>query len=182
MKEVFFRKIVLIANHHYPGKIQRLFRQEKTLGLKSSISRSYSRTFSPAKLSQSQIINSPEIVKELFARKYLSATNHLYLGVIQESFHLQNCLNRKSSISRKNSHTFSPGNLSKPQIIKIPEEFKDSFARKMSLPQLIHCPEIVKDFLAWKNLSASNHLYLGIIQGSFLSQNCLNRKSSICHN
>ena len=66
-----------------------------------------------------------------------------------------------------------------PQIIKIPEEFKDSFARKLSLRELIHSLEIVKDFLAWKILSASNHLYLGIIQGCFHAQKCFNRKSSL---
>ena len=109
VKKYLAWKKVLASNNRQPGKSQRLFRLQKSLGFKSSISRSYSRTFSPAKLSQSQIINTPEIAKDFFARKNLSATNHLYLGVIQEKFHLQNCLNRKSSISRKKYKTFLPG-------------------------------------------------------------------------
>ena len=179
VKDFFARKNLTDANHLYLGVIQGNFHLQSFRSRKSSISPKYSKDSSHAKLSRTKIINTPEIVKDFFARKYLSATNHLHLGDIQESFHLQNCLNRKSSISRKISQTFSPGNLSKPQIIKIPEEFKDPFARKMSLPQLIHRPEIVKDFLAWKNLTAANHLYLGVIQGNFHLQSLRSRKSSI---
>ena len=178
VKDFFARKNLTDANHLYLGVIQGNFHLQSFRSRKSSISVKYSKLSSHAKLSRTKIINTPEIVKDFFARKYLSATNHLHLGDIQESFHLQNCLNRKSSISRKISQTFSPGNLSKPQIIKIPEEFKDPFARKISLPQLIHRPDIVKDFLAWKNLTAANHLYLGVFQESFHLQNCLNPKSS----
>ena len=137
VKDFFARKNLTAANHLYLGFNQGNFHLQSFLSRESSISRKYSKPFSPAKMSRTQIINTPEIVREIFARKYLSATNHLYLGVIQESFHLQNCLNRKSSISRKNSQPFSPANLSKPQINKTPEEFRDLFA--------------------WKNVFASSH-------------------------
>ena len=41
-------------NHQYPGNIQRLFRLQNCLIRKSSISQKYSKTFSPAKVSQPQ--------------------------------------------------------------------------------------------------------------------------------
>ena len=44
-------KIVLAANHQYPGNIQRLCRLQNCLSRKSSISRKVSKTFSPAELS-----------------------------------------------------------------------------------------------------------------------------------
>ena len=137
VKDFFARKNLTAANHLYLGVIQGNFHLQSFRGCKSSISPKYSKLSSHAKLSRTQIINTPEIVKEVFARKYLSATNHLYLGVIQESFHPQNCPNRKSSKSRNYSQTFSLGNLSKPQIIKTPDKFND--------------------FFAWKNGFASNY-------------------------
>ena len=50
-------KNVLAANHVYPGNIQRFFRLQTCPSRKSSISWKYSTTFSPAKLSQQQPIN-----------------------------------------------------------------------------------------------------------------------------
>ena len=159
VKDFFARKNLTAANHLYLGVIQGNFHLQSFGSRKSSISPKYSKLSSHAKLSRTQIINTREIVKEFFARKYLSARNHLYLGVSQESFHLQNCLNRKSSISRENSQTSSPENLSKPQIIKTPDEFKDCFA--------------------WKNVFASNHQYPGNGQRIFRQELSLGHKSSI---
>ena len=50
-RDFFACKSALAANHHYPEKIQRLFRLQNCLRRKSSISWIYSKTFSPAKLS-----------------------------------------------------------------------------------------------------------------------------------
>ena len=147
-EDFFACRIVLTANHQYPGKIQRLFRlqnclsckssvsrnirgllrQQNCLDRKSSISRKYSKTFSPAELSQlevigfpkdsktfspaefsqPQIIIIPKILKVFFACRIVLAANHQYPGTNQRRFRLQNCLSRKSSISRIYSKTFSP--------------------------------------------------------------------------
>ena len=55
---------------------------------------------------------------------------------IQRLFRLQNCLSRKSStVFRKYSKTFSPANLSEPQIINcIPETFKDFLGDQQQQP------------------------------------------------
>ena len=66
-RAVFTRKIVVTANHQYPGNIQRLLRLEICLCRKSSKSRKSSKTFLPGKMSLPQIIDSPEIVKHFFA-------------------------------------------------------------------------------------------------------------------
>ena len=51
MKDFFACKIVWAANHQNLGNIQRLFRLQKCLSRKLSISRKYLKTFPPAKLS-----------------------------------------------------------------------------------------------------------------------------------
>ena len=179
-KEFFPCKIVLAANHQYPGNLQRLFCLQNYLSRKSSKSREYSKTFWPAKLSQQQIINVPGIFKDFLpanlsqrpqiikipgifkdflACKTVLAANHQYLGNIQRLFRLQNCLSRKSSLSWHYSKNFLPAKLSQPQIIKI--------------------PGIFKDFLACKTVLAASHHYPGTIQIIFCLQNCLSRKSSI---
>ena len=53
-KDCFACRIVSAADHHYPRNIQRLFRRQKCLSCKSSISQKNSNTFSPAKASQPQ--------------------------------------------------------------------------------------------------------------------------------
>ena len=53
-------------------------------------------------------INIPEIFKNFFAYRIVLAANNQYPGNIQRLFRLQNCLSRKSSISRKYSKTFRP--------------------------------------------------------------------------
>ena len=82
--------IVLAAKHHYPEDIQRLFRQQSCLFCKSSLSWKYSKTFSPAKLSSTQLI----IILKTF-----------------KTFGRQNCLSRKTSLSWKFSKIFSPAKL-----------------------------------------------------------------------
>ena len=67
--DFFACRFVLAANHQYPRNNQRLFRLQKCLSCNSSIYRKYSKTFSPAKLSQPQIIFILEIFKDFPARK-----------------------------------------------------------------------------------------------------------------
>ena len=113
-------RIVLAANHQNPGNIQRLIGLLNCLSPMSSVYRKYSKTSSPAELSQQQIINIPEIFKDFFAcRTVLAAShrfpeifedffacrnvltaNHQYAENTQSLFRMQNCLSRKSSISR----------------------------------------------------------------------------------
>ena len=172
-------KIVLAAKHHYPEKIQRLFRQQNCLTCKSSLSWKfsntfrlqnclsrksrlswkYSKTYSPAKLSQLKTIIILEIFKDSFACKIVFDANHHYPENIQRLFRLQNCLSRKTSLSWKNSKTFSPAKLSWPQIIIILKLFKDFFACKIVLVAKLRYPEN--------------------IQRLFRLQNCLRRKSSL---
>ena len=154
--DFFACKNFLAATHHYSEKIQRVFRLQKCLSRKPYISWKYSKTFSPAKMSQLQIIDILEIFKEFFRCKNVLAANHIYPGNIQRLFLLQKCLSCKSSISWKYSKTFSAANLSQPQIIYILEIFKDFFACKLVL--------------------AANHRYPGNIQRLFRLQNCLSRK------
>ena len=158
-KNLFACKIVLAANHQYLGNIQKLFRLQNCLIRKSSLSWKYSKTCSPAKLSEPQTINILEIFKNFFACKIVFDANHQYPENIQRLFPLQNCLRRKPSISWKYSKTFSPAKLSYPQIIIILKIFKNLFAYKIVL--------------------AANHQYLGNIQKLFRLQNCLIRKSSL---
>ena len=92
-------KIVLAANHFYPEIIQNFSRLQNCLRRKSSLSRNYSKFFSPAKLSKPHIIIILKIFKELFACKIVLAANHFYPEIIQRLFRLQNRLSRKSSLS-----------------------------------------------------------------------------------
>ena len=158
LKDFFACKIVLAANHQYPGNIQRFLRMQECLSLKSWKSWKYCKTFSPEKLSEPQIIIILEIFKNFFACRNVLAANHQYPENIQRLFRLQNCLSRKSSKTWKYTKTFSNAELSQPQIIKILEIFKDFFAYKIVL--------------------AANHQKPGNIQKLFRMQNCLSRKSS----
>ena len=181
-KDFLACKNVLAANHLYPGNIQRLFRLQICLSRKSSISWKYSKIFSPANLSQPQIIDILEIFKDFFACKIVVAATHQYINIlkmfknffackivvaanqrypgnIQRFFRLQNCLSSNPSKFSKYSKTFSPA--------------------KLSLPQIIDVLEIFKDLFACKNFSAATHHYSEKIQRLFRLRNCLSRKSSI---
>ena len=153
MQRTFACKISLAANHHYPENFQRLFRLQKCLSRKSSLSWNYSKTFFPAKLSYIQIIIILKVFKDFFASKFVLsanhhypenmqrnfacknslAANHHYPGIIQRLFFLQNCLRCKSSLSWKNSKTSSPAKLSQPQVIIILRSFKKIFRLQICL-------------------------------------------------
>ena len=178
-KDFFACKIVLAANHHYPGiihkflagkivlaanhfyieNIRKLFRLQNCLRRKSLLSWKFSKNFSPAKLSYTQIVIIPKIFKDFFACKVVLAANHHYPEKIQRLFRLQNCLIRNSSLPWKNSKTFSPAKLPYSQFIITLRNFKDFFA----------C-NIVID---------ANHHYPENNQKLFRLQNCLRRKSSL---
>ena len=130
------------------------------------------KDFSLANLSQPQIIIFLKIFKDLFACKIVLAENHHYPGNIQRLFAckivldanhqypekiqrlflLQNCLRRKSSLSWKNSKTFSPAKLSSTQIIIILKLFKDFFACKVAFDANHHYPEIIQRLFSPANL------------------------------
>ena len=177
-KDFFACRIVLAADHRYPESIQRLFQLQNCLSRKSSTTWKYSNllhmqnslsrkasttwkqstTFSPAEISQSQIINNMEIFKDFFACRIVLAADHRYPENIQTPFHLQICLSRKSSITRKYSKIFSPAEL--------------------SLPQIIDAPKIFKHFVTCRYVLAADHRYPESIRRLFQLQNCLSRKSS----
>ena len=152
-------KIVLAATHHYSEKFQRLFCLQKCLSQKPSVSWIFSKTFSPAKLSQPQISDILETFKDFSTCKNVLAATHHYSEKIQRLFCLQNCRSRKSAISWKHSKIFPPAKKSQPQNIYILEKFKDFFACKV--------------------VFAANHRYPGNYQKIFCLQNCLSSNPSI---
>ena len=68
-KDVFACKNFLAATHHYSEKIQRVFRLQNCLSRKSSISWKQSKSFSPANLPQPQIIDILEMFKDFLPVK-----------------------------------------------------------------------------------------------------------------
>ena len=99
-------KIVLDANHHYPENIQIFYRLQNCLSRKSFLSWNYSKTFSPAKMSETQIIIILKKFRDFLACKIVLDANHLYPENIQRFYRLQNCLSRKSFLSWNYSKTF----------------------------------------------------------------------------
>ena len=97
-KDFFACKNFLAATHHYSENIQSLFRLQNCLSRKSSVSWKHSKTFSPAKTSQQQPINTLKKFKDFFACKIVLAANHRYPGNIQRLFRLQSCLSSNPSI------------------------------------------------------------------------------------
>ena len=69
-------KLVVAANHQHSENIQRLFRLQNCLSRKSSKSWKNSKTFLPAEMFWSQIINILEIFKDFFACGIVFAANH----------------------------------------------------------------------------------------------------------
>ena len=132
MQRNFACKISLAANHHDPENFQRLFRLQKCLSRKSSLSWNYSKTFFPAKLSYIQIIIILKVFKDFFASKFVLSANHHYPENMQRNFackislaanhhypenfqrlfRLQKCLSCKSSLSWNYSKIFFPAKLS----------------------------------------------------------------------
>ena len=197
-KDFFACDIVLDANHHYPGNIQRFFLLQIVLAANHHY---------------------PENIQRLFLLQIVLAANHHYLEVIQRLFWLQNCLSRRSSLSWKHSKNFSPAKMSSTQITIILKIFKDFFAcktflaanylcleniqrlfwlqnclsrksslswkhsktfltAKLSQPQIIFILKTFKDLFACKIVLDANHHYPENFQRLFRLQYCLGRKSS----
>ena len=129
-KDFFACKIVFDANHHYPEKIQRLFRLQNCLSRKSALSWKYSKTFSPAKLPQPQIIIILKIFKDFFPCKIVLVTNHHYPESIQSLF--------ACKIVRAANHHYH-GN------------FQRLFACKIVLAANQHCSEIIQRLFRPRN-------------------------------
>ena len=157
-KDFFACKIVFDANHHYPENIQRLFRLQNWLRCKSSLSWKHSKTFSPAKVSSTQIIIILKRFKHFFACIIVFDANHHYPENIQRLFRLQYCLRCKSSLSWKHSTNFPLANC---------------LGRKSSLSW-----KYSKTFSLANCLSRKSSLYWNYSK-IFWLQNCLNRKSSL---
>ena len=157
-KDFFACKNVLDLNYRYPRNIQKIFRLQNCLSSNPSKFSKYSKTLSPAELSQPQTIDILEIFKDFFDCKNFLAATHSYSEKIQILFRLQNCLSSKSSISWKLSKTFSPAKMSQQQPINILKRFKD--------------------FSACKNVLALNYRYPRNIQKIFRLQNCLSSNPS----
>ena len=197
-KQFFTCSYVLAASHHYPKNIQRLFRLQISLRRRSSTNWKYSKTFSPAKLSQPQIIDAPEIFKHFFTCRIVLAAIDQQHGNIQ-IFSTSKTLSRKSSTTWKQSTTFSPAEISVSnyqQHGNIQSFFrmqkclspKSSLSRKnskifspaeFSQTQIIDNLETFKYFFACRFVLAADHRYPGNIQRFFRLQNCLSRRSSI---
>ena len=76
----------------------------------SSISWIYSKTFSPAKLSQPQIINILEIFKNFFAGTIVSAANHQHLGNIRKISGQQAVFRQQPAIIQQSTAATSSSN------------------------------------------------------------------------
>ena len=146
-KDFFTCKFVLDPNQQYPENIQRLFCLQNCLSRKSSLSWKYWKTFSPAKLSSTQIIIILKKFKNFFACKLVFDANHLYPENIHRFFWQQYCLRCKSSLSWKYSKTFSP----------------PKFVLDANHPY----PENIQRILPCKIVLAANHPYPGNIQRLF---------------
>ena len=178
-KDFFTCNIVFHANHHYPGKIQRLFRLQNCLRRKSSFSWKYSKTFWLQNcLSRKSFIL--KTFKDFSACKIVFDANHLYPENIQKFFRLQYCLIRKSSLCWKYSKTFSPAKMSSTQITIILKIFKDFFTCNIVLDANHHYPESIQKFFPCKIVFDANHHYPENMQNFSRLQNCLRHKSSLC--
>ena len=132
-KKFFACKSVLDANHHYPENIQRLFRLQRCLSRKSSLS-IILKTF-----------------KDFFACKIVLVANHQYPENVQRLFCLQNCLRRKSSLSWKYSNIFPPAKFSSTQITIILKLFKDFFTCNIVLDANHHYPGNIQKIFRLQN-------------------------------
>ena len=179
--------------------MQRLFRLQNCLSRKSIKSWKYSKTFSLVELSQPQINNILEFLKEFFACRLLLAANQQYPGNIQrffrlqnclsrkstkswkypQFFRLQNCLSRKSTISWKNPKTFHLQNCLRRKSTKSWKYSKTFPPQELSQQQINKILEVFKNFFARRIVLAANQQYPGISQRFFRLQSCFSRKSTI---
>ena len=172
-------KNVVAANHRYTGNIQRLFWLQICLSRKSSKSWKYSKIFSPATLSQPQIIDILEIFKDFFACKIVVAATHQYSENVQKLFRLQNCLSRNSRYPGNFQRLFWLQNC-RSRHSSIQWKYSKTFsAANLSWPQIIDILEIFNDFFACKIVVAATHQYSENVQRLFRLQNCRSRKSAI---
>ena len=158
-KDFFGCKDVLAATHQNSEIVQKLFRLQNCRSRKSAISWKHSKIFPPAKMSYPQSIFILDIFKDFFGCKDVLAATHQNSQNIQKLFCLQNFLRRKTTITWKNSKTFSPAKLSQQQPIIILKMFKNFFDCNI--------------------VSAANQRYPGNIQRFFRLQNCLISNPSI---
>ena len=196
-KDFFACKIVLDANHHYPENIQRLFHLQNCLRRKSSLSWKYSKNFSPAKLSSTQIIIILKIFKDFFACKIVLRKSSLCWKYF---FTCKIVLDANHHLSWKHSKNFSackivfdanhlyPENIQKffrLQYCLIRKsslcwKYSKTFSpAKMSSTQITIILKIFKDFFTCNIVLDANHHYPESIQRIFPLQNCLRRKSSL---
>ena len=188
LKDFFACRIVFAANHQNPGNIQRVIGLLNCLSPMSSVFRKYSQTSSPAELSQQQIIDIPELLKDFFACRTVLAAGHQYPGKFQRLFRLPSCLSNKSLISRKDSKTFLacriildsnhqyPENTQRfigllnclsPMSSVSREYSKTSSPAELSQQQIINIPEIFKDFFACRTVLAGSHRFPEIFKDIF---------------
>ena len=182
LKDFFACRVVLAADHRYPETIQRLFRLQNCLSRRSSIPRKHSKTFSLAELSQPQIIDTPKMIEELFTCRSVLAADLRYPENIQRLFRLQNRLSRRSSIPRNYSLTFSPLELSQPQIINNLETFKNFFSRRFVLAANQRYPEIIQRLLHRQKTLSHKSSTTWKHSKTLSPAECLGRKSSISQN
>ena len=178
LKHFFTCRYVLIANHQQLGKIRKLFGLQNSLRRISSTTWKYSKIFQPAYLSWPQIITIPKTFKDFSACRIVLAADHQQPENIQRPFRLQICLCRRSSMPRKYSKTFSPAELSQPQIINNLEIIRNIFACKTVSAANHQYPENIHRFFAFRIVLAADHRYPEIIQRLFHLQNCLSLRSS----
>ena len=183
MLKVFFAcRIVLAANHQNPEKAQSLFRMQNCVSRKSSKSRKYSKTYWPAELSQPHVICIPKIFEDFFACRIVLAANHQNRESTQSLFRMQNCLSRKSSISRKDSKTFRPQNCLSHKS-SISRKYSKIFSpAEMSQQQIIIIPKMLKVLFACRIVLDAIHQNPGNIQKLIGLLNCLSPMSSVYRN
>ena len=96
-KDFFACKFVLAANHQQPENIQRLFRLQICLSRKSSTSRKYSKTSSPATCLSRRSSTIRKYSKTIRLQLVLAANHQLHPGIIQRPFGQQQSTTATSS-------------------------------------------------------------------------------------
>ena len=198
-KDFFARRIVLSANHQYPGNIQRPFCLQSCLSRISSISRKYSKCFSHAELSQTQIINIPGVFKDVFACRNVLDANHQYpenterllacrtvlVGshrfpeIVKDFFAGRVVLAANHQYPENAQSVFRMQNCVSRKSSKSPKCSKNYWPAELCQPHVICIPKKFEDFFACRIVLAANHQYPEIAQSLFRMQNCLSPKSSL---
>ena len=189
-------KIVVAANHRYPGNIQRLFRlrnclsrkssiswkysetfcQQNCLSRKSSISWKYSKSFSPAKLSQQQPINILKMFKNFLACKIVVAANQRYSEKFKDFSACKIVLAATHQYSENVQKLFRLQNCRSRKSAISWKHSKIFPPAKTSQPQTICILETFKDFFGCKNVLVATIKILKIFKASFACKNVLAAK------